>query len=170
MATLSLEQAEIVAAGGAYDEDADAYVLPEEYLRTHGLAIETKRRPGVETTIYHESPELHHRVGALNMAQEGAIRRHLDRLDRAHDQGDIAAARAHASRLRSYLDGLAAPDAEDADDEEEPSTPRRRSSSSRRQPAIAPEPPPGDESKKLLERVRRLGWDRSETALPRGYA
>ena len=84
-----------------------------------------------ETSLRRMGVEVHHRVGALNPAQEGRIRRHLDAIDRAHDQGDVATARSHTASLRSYLDGLGAPDVDDEGDneddqrDEESKTPRR---------------------------------------------
>jgi hypothetical protein len=119
------------------------------------VQAELETKLAQETTLYHEQAERHHRYGALNPSQEGRVRRHLDAIDRAHNEGDLATARTHTAALRTYLDGLAtSPD----DDEQEPSTPRR-SSTNRRQPAIAPEPPPGDEvegskrSQRLVERA-----------------
>jgi len=88
-------------------------------------------RPSVYERTLAGRSERKHRLGALNPAQEGRIRRHLDALDRAHDQGDVASARSHTASLRSYLDGLGAPDVDDEDDneddqrDEESKTPRR---------------------------------------------
>jgi hypothetical protein len=116
------------------------------------VQAELETKLAEETTIYHEQAEHHHRYGALNPSQEGRVRRHLDAIDRAHDQGDLRTARTHTAALRMYLDGLAT----SPDDDEQPSMPRR---SSRRPPAIAPEPPPGDEvegskrGQRLVERA-----------------
>jgi hypothetical protein len=90
------------------------YVCLDQYLEHTG-----RERVGIETKTSYSNPftlarleadqqtsEHKHRFEGLNPAQEGRVRKHLDSIDRAHDQGDLASARSHTAALRSYLDGL----------------------------------------------------------------